>query len=530
MVSPLMNPLNTTLQRQSPLGFHLPQDILWYTFYFVVQPSTDRTRSVFGRSALNNLRRLSQVCASWRELLLASSSLWGMALELNQLSQKTCHWRNEVLRRTGDSLLDIHCHICTKDIGVLEQFVKFLLDEHWPRIRSLDIDLNKANSTTKGEEFVRETIDAFQKPAINLKSFRVNLDIHSVKMFTLKLFADQAPLLQEFWVHSFRVHPRRPWFYNLRVLHITCLWTAHELLNTLASMPLLEVLVFNEDHDYGGTMLDPPVVNKDSLARAVLPQLKELKVDMGTSLAKHLAVLERLIPAPGLHFGLTSGPLGPTPADLVAFQRVIGSYLQLAFKNELPRDLQVVMTEDYILVYLSKDSGGFKLELEFDHDVPDITILLEPITSISLEYSTKLTISIRGIAPAATDSALSRILLSSPSIKELHVTSYGLNLLLSLSTSPDNTLFPVLELLRLDGLQEVRPVLDFLSRRYIQEAPIKCLDLCQYQRAGSCDFHSLEQFSGLKVRWTGTGGSTEEYTCGSGNAQVLDFTHSFPEP
>ncbi|KDR76558.1 hypothetical protein GALMADRAFT_156075 [Galerina marginata CBS 339.88] len=513
--------------RLSPLAnprFHLPQDILWYTFYCVVQPpSVNQMRSIYEHSALNNLRHLSHVCVSWRELLLASSSLWGMAIELDKLSQKTCHWRNEVLHRTGNSLLNIRCHISTESIGGLDQFLKSLLDEHWPRIRNLDIRLT-GFSTTEGDKFMRGAISAFRKPAINLESFVVNPGIYSDEIFiTPTLFADQAPVLQEFTGLSFRVNPLRPWFSNLRVLRITCLWTAHELLTTLANMPLLEILEFIEDGD-NVAVLDLPVVGR---AQVVLPQLKKLNVHLGVALAKHMAVLERLVPAPGLHFGLTSGELSHASADLVAVQRVLGSYLQLSFKDELPHDLQIIMDGDYTRLYLSKDSRKFTCELDFDNDVPDMLIFLEPISFISLENSTKLSININGVALAATNTALSRILLSSTSIKELHISAYSLQFLLSLSISADTVVSPILELLRLDGPHEVGPVLDFLSQRYTQEAPIQRLDFSEHQFEGSRDFRPLEQFNGLKVRWTGTGGKTEEYTCGSGNPQVLDFSQSF---
>ncbi|KDR76554.1 hypothetical protein GALMADRAFT_246948 [Galerina marginata CBS 339.88] len=520
--------------RQSPLvdrRFHLPQDVLWYTFFFVVQPPINRTRSA-EHSALNDLRHLSQVCASWRELLLASSSLWGMAFELDQLLQNTCHWRNEVLRRTGNSLLNIHCHITTEGIGVLEIFLKSFLDEHWPRIRNLDIRL-EGFSTIEGDRFMRRTIGAFRKPAVNLESFTVNLGRYSKRTpVNARLFADQAPVLQEFTGYNFRINPHSPWFSNLRVLRITCIWTAHELLGTLASMPLLEILEFNEGGNGEGAaaLLDPPVMGRDSLPRAVLSQLKELDLDLGMALAKHVAVLEHLVPAPGLQFDLKSDVLSLPSADLVAVQHVLCSYLQFSFKNELPNDVKIIIDRDYILVYLSKGSSKFTFELEFDHDVPDITTLLEPISSISLENSTKLSININSGALAATNTALSRILLSSASIKELNTSAYSLQFPLSLSLTTDTVLFPILELLRLDWPHDVRHVLDFLSRRYAQDAPIQLLDFGDCRAADSCDFRCLEQFNGLRVRWKDTGGSTKEYTCGSGNAQVLDFTQNLPEP
>ncbi|KDR76555.1 hypothetical protein GALMADRAFT_246949 [Galerina marginata CBS 339.88] len=294
-------------------------------------------------------------------------------------------------------------------------------------------------------------------------------------------------------------------------------------------MPLLEILEFNEGKG-AGAVLDPPVVRRDSLPRAVLSQLKELDLDLGTALAKHVAVLEHLVLAPRLQFCLQSYVLSPASADLVAVHCVLCSYLQLSFKNELPNDVKIIMDRDYILVYLSKDSRKFTFKFEFYDDVPDMSVFLEPISLISLENSARLSININGVALAATDTALSRIVLSSASIKELHTTAYSLRFLLSLSMSTDTILFPILKLLRLDGPQEVAPVLDFLSRRYMQEAPIQGLDFCQYQWARSCDFQSLERFNGLRVFWKGNGGSTKEYTCGSGNAQVLDFTQNLSEP
>ncbi|KDR66056.1 hypothetical protein GALMADRAFT_273768, partial [Galerina marginata CBS 339.88] len=57
------------------------------------------------RKCIETTRLSSQVCHSWRSLILKSPTIWGRLLELSELELSTDRWREEVLRRSGNSLL-----------------------------------------------------------------------------------------------------------------------------------------------------------------------------------------------------------------------------------------------------------------------------------------------------------------------------------------------------------------------------------------------------------------------------------------
>ncbi|KAF8963098.1 hypothetical protein BDZ97DRAFT_1920004 [Flammula alnicola] len=58
-------------------------------------------------SSLKTSRRSSQVCSHWQEIILRQSILWGSCIDFTALEQEKGDWREEVLRRTGNSLLSI---------------------------------------------------------------------------------------------------------------------------------------------------------------------------------------------------------------------------------------------------------------------------------------------------------------------------------------------------------------------------------------------------------------------------------------
>jgi len=89
-------------------------------------------------SPLTNTRYTSQVCASWRELIIGSPSLWGNMIDLQALDQGSDTWRNEVLLRTGNSRLSISGDIHRGTQGA-QEFLVLLLKDHWVRISRVHV-------------------------------------------------------------------------------------------------------------------------------------------------------------------------------------------------------------------------------------------------------------------------------------------------------------------------------------------------------------------------------------------------------
>ena len=119
-----------------PLIAKLHRDLLWRIFALNADIETRPggvyyTDELFRLSPLTTARHTSQVCASWRQLIIGSPSLWGNMIDLNSLRQRSDTWRNEVLLRTGTCELSISGNISDGTQGVTE-FFALVLKHHWP--------------------------------------------------------------------------------------------------------------------------------------------------------------------------------------------------------------------------------------------------------------------------------------------------------------------------------------------------------------------------------------------------------------
>ncbi|KAF8900439.1 hypothetical protein CPB84DRAFT_1747440 [Gymnopilus junonius] len=86
----------------------LDEGILWKIFLMNADlddsPAHDHhaeppaTGPPLSRRPLTITLRTSQVCQSWRRLLLGSTSIWGRLIHLDDLDKKSSAWKYEVLR------------------------------------------------------------------------------------------------------------------------------------------------------------------------------------------------------------------------------------------------------------------------------------------------------------------------------------------------------------------------------------------------------------------------------------------------
>jgi len=65
----------------------LSRDLLWYIFSVnaEMQPLEPESRDI---PAINTLRHTSQVCSTWRDIVLDTKSLWGRVIDFNCLRNK----------------------------------------------------------------------------------------------------------------------------------------------------------------------------------------------------------------------------------------------------------------------------------------------------------------------------------------------------------------------------------------------------------------------------------------------------------
>ena len=108
----------------------LNQDILSYIFTLNADMFTDR-------GALRTTCITSHVCQTWRNLMLATPSLWARLIDMECFSEARCMKAiEEFIRRSGATLLWIK----VRRPGLSEDIAEFLLrimEKNWHRIQKL---------------------------------------------------------------------------------------------------------------------------------------------------------------------------------------------------------------------------------------------------------------------------------------------------------------------------------------------------------------------------------------------------------
>ncbi|KDR76945.1 hypothetical protein GALMADRAFT_278862, partial [Galerina marginata CBS 339.88] len=253
----LESPKDAAISRLHP-------DLLWliFTMNSEIPPSTH----VHDRLA--TARATSQVCRQWREMVLRSSALWGKLIDLDLLHQP--NWRDEVLSRTGDSLLWIQGKVSLSN----REFFLTLLDQHWTRVQKMDICC-----TLKVFLSGYQDLEPLYRPAPHLQTIRISGSAgynNESSYSSGTLFSDAAPNLREFGAPDFMLHPRAPWLSNICKMTFPFNFTIPEMFNALEMMPLLEYLSVIQvgPHD----SINPDNLLFPTLPQIVLPRLTELNL------------------------------------------------------------------------------------------------------------------------------------------------------------------------------------------------------------------------------------------------------------
>ncbi|KDR72221.1 hypothetical protein GALMADRAFT_253048 [Galerina marginata CBS 339.88] len=466
------------------------------------------------------LRYTSQVCPSWRRLVLSASSLWGSILDIGSLSQKTHDWREEVMSRTKQSLLCVEGRV--EAGGVQEGFVIMLLMAYRGRIRRWDVEFGPCLST-RAKEMIGW---AFQKPAPLLEHFEVRFENDSSR-FDLsekfRLFADNAPSLRHFRAFDFRVQPQTLLSSKeMCSLHFygTNSFTAPELLRALSCMPLLQTLEIFADYNEVDLALTQEVQDMKLVS---LPQLLDLNIEAGDAPRKYLTILDHIVMEPRFDFRFLTNRVFPYPSSIAIGQRVLQNYFPLSKDNEEPDELRLVMDNTFILITV-QSLFSFSFAMEFLENIADPSIFLQSISSTSFDEVTTFELHFADdvVAPAVAN--LLPIISTLTSVETLDISHYTLPFILSLQpTLSDGTvLLPCLQSLKLDIFdvgQDLANVLQFLSQRVALGLPMEHLDFGCY----SCEIDDqalqrFDQFTGLKVIWTDGNFSRSqrrEYVCGA---------------
>ncbi|KIM40684.1 hypothetical protein M413DRAFT_28468 [Hebeloma cylindrosporum] len=154
-------------------------------------------------SDLTTARHTSQVCTSWRQIILDVPSIWGNLIDLGCLLQKSDAWRNEVLHRAGNADLAIHgpiwCITNPEKFVIAEKFLELLISNHWTRIYWLDVTFPNFHRPTSWSGACAWR--AIESPAPKLTFFSICFGDDMPSTFSspsFTLFAHDAPQLTHF--------------------------------------------------------------------------------------------------------------------------------------------------------------------------------------------------------------------------------------------------------------------------------------------------------------------------------------------
>lgn len=222
---------------------------------------------ILGRcNYLYEVRHLSQVCRMWREFLLESPSIWAKSIDLHALNQSSDYWRNLVLKRTGKAMLSVRAgqpSVLPKTHAL--EFLVYLLDEHWARIRHLDITLSLQALDDK------RIWKALGRPAPNLQTFSCSLLPVPYCSYqwslvlnlppNFRLFSNHAPSLAKLLLPHFppiSLDITKPTLFSSNMRNLTITWplvlTDTDLLTACMQMPHIEELALSHLSGLSGVL------------------------------------------------------------------------------------------------------------------------------------------------------------------------------------------------------------------------------------------------------------------------------------
>ena len=520
-----------------PSIYKLNEDILRSIFLLNAEPANevDHEDVTILTSPLTTIRHSSQVCGYWRRLILQWPFLWGTLIYLQDLQQKTDFWRNEVLRRSGDSLL---CIKVNGGSGTFTEgcvrFIGSLLKEHWHRVRNIDIAINEDSMPSIGEI----PWDSVQQPALHLETFIVsfmdrNTTPSNLLSPDLVLFSGQAPSLREFFSRGVAMNFPAPWLSHLRRFSLSSPITdLTEFLNAMKEMNYVEYLSLRT-----GLGNIHPKGPSPNLPHITLPRLKELIVanDIGTC----LTLVECIAPPSGSVLSSLAIDAFQCSLTTKIWQQLlpsISNYFQNYFNSRQARQLSVNVSK-FALYFRC-----FKHLDDIEESKPYVTIgiwspdFLQPIIipdvlSIFSTHNFSNVTSLQLIGnPSAFDPTNPHIIRFIASLPSLTILRSRTIMLQRLTELPEDApfAFPALRTVHLEqpGSYRVTPstafndVKSFLEWRTDRGHPIhefRLADDYWFKKSSEDEktFGFLEKLSNFKVTlmfWP----ELREYVCGQG--------------
>ena len=478
----------------------LHDDLLWSIFDWNADMTEDKPRAFpyfSHRQALTTTLQSSRVCQRWRRILLYASSLWGKLLDLDTLSLGNDEWRDEILRRTGISLLSVRSSLQPlRESEHCREFFYSLFEKNWDRIRMLHISqVTGYDRYTSIDEARWSRILSF--PAKKLESFRFLVDLHEfmsespriLRLNPAGLFNNDAPMLTEFETSntccstSFFPHLR---IFSADFISVTSDFDVGQFLDALRHMNLLESLSLIH-------FSASPNKQRNDSTPVLLPRLMNIHLEGPLDCA---ILLDNVQPAVRCIFKLVITDESHKETELMrTAYRVVSWYAQNYCVTYSSPSLRVILSKSVTIIAIPDSkckSSQFTIPLpESDAGVYEYLLLLNsfplstfpPITHLQLDM------------PYKYDVPCFKSLLSSfLSVEKLECPEHTIEKLNRISASEH--FFPQLKILKLTTLSyynyertllarskepldesELPPFLKFLSKQWENGRPIEILDI-----------------------------------------------------
>ncbi|KDR68130.1 hypothetical protein GALMADRAFT_146614 [Galerina marginata CBS 339.88] len=390
-----MSSIRTIPSHRSSAMLSLNSDILLTFISFLTEDfSTD--------DASKLSRNCSQLCQFWRQVILDSPSIWGKLINFNDFRHSNDQWMEEILRRSGSSLLWINGRVhgnTAERTEALQTLFFAILNDHWDRIQKIQIYIYQF------KEKDRHKWRAIYRPAPHLQVFNVHPPpISSIPLLLLDLpclFADHAPSLRAFNMQAtFPVSPKAPWLSALRIVHLHFPLKLPQILDALGTMHLLESFTISLP-----TFIPySPTTNADE-ATIHLPNLSQLYLLANLSMAMRLITALQVPPGCSFRMRFLGGDVITESVSLVPLLQVTQNY----FQSNRPKK-----------VWLTSQHSEFMFS-DYDPANPDTVRPFTPFFSVHMTSTAIMTETIRLLTCAVTLPSADM-----SSVTHLHVISEGL--------------------------------------------------------------------------------------------------------
>ncbi|KAF4618853.1 hypothetical protein D9613_009675 [Agrocybe pediades] len=553
----------------------IPTDILWCILDELVDPVPGPPAFLINHEGLHpidTLRSVSQVCTSWRRIVLEAASIWGRLIDVEYLIGQPRHRREEIMARTKDSPLHVCGFLNIKD-DAARDFLHTIVSNELQRIAVLILNIRLMDSIDL------TLFDPFwQQPAPNLVAFQIIYPYatpfyrggHADKV----LFDNHAPCLRSLSLpYKLYFPPTTSWLSGLTTLCMPSSGSLEWISGVLRRTPRLSVLRLEKPRRGMNRFLSTDDKNDEidaggTIAPIDMRTLRELNVYFN-SLQKIVALLSAIYLGESVlckalvrcedhsdHFLqyntsiTTDGHYNSVVPSLIYdfFQKVLsngaGDTLRGIYMYLGHAEIDIRVGRQIDGQCRPPDDMSFRFSLT-SHTLTSLVPTLIPeiwqlLSDLDMSHTSSLHLRFDcQDAWAAAPSAHLALLSFLSRLPTLHTLILGhewgseeaFNLrFIHDSMLPDLHICPSLKTLTLKswvpGIQQLD---EFLSHRQKIGSPIQNLVLppLDFMRSYRQDYRWLDQFHGLKVVWQVLR-SINEYVCGSGSPEVLIFDNPYP--